>query len=220
MKNSSRSFFRAAFLFALAFAAWTAAVCRIDVQPIGPDTSSVGFAAINRFFHDLTGTHLTLYVLTDWLSLIPLSLAVGFGITGLAQWIRRKKLWRVDFDLLALGGFYLAVLAAYALFEVFPVNFRPITLNGVLEPSYPSSTTVLVLCVMGSAILQFRLRIRSLLCRRFAVWTSAIFAAGMVLGRLIAGVHWFTDIAGGILLSASLLALYVGVCRCERNIHP
>ena len=137
-----------------AFALFTALVSRIDVQPVGPNGSSVGFASLNQFVHQLLGVHLPLYVLTDWLSLIPLGLAAGFAFLGLARWIRRKSLLLVDRSILILGGFYLAVIAVYLLFEVFPVNYRPVLIDGQLEASYPSSTTVLVLCVMVTSAMQ------------------------------------------------------------------
>jgi undecaprenyl-diphosphatase len=35
-----------------------------------------------------------------------------------------------------------------------------------------------------------------------------LFSAFMVIGRLVAGVHWRTDIVGSVLLSAGLYSLY------------
>lgn len=191
-----------------AFVLWTAAVRQIDVQAIGPKGSAVGFAALNGFVHTLTGVHMALYHVTDWLSLIPLGFAVGFGLQGLVQWMKRKQLGKVDRSILALGGFYLAVLAVYALFERVVVNYRPVLIEGALEVSYPSSTTVLVLCVMMTAIQQLRTRVRS---TRGKAWITAVltaFSVCMVVGRLLSGVHWFTDIVGGVLLSAGLVTLY------------
>ena len=103
----------------LTFLLWTAAVTAMDVQPIGPNGSPVGFAGLNSFVHRLTGVHMALYVLTDWLSLIPAMVILGFGTLGLVQWIRRKSLRKVDPSILVLGGFYVIVMAAYAFFEVF-----------------------------------------------------------------------------------------------------
>ena len=191
-----------------AFVLWTAALRFVDVQAIGPEGTSVGFAALNRFVHGFTGVHMTLYVITDWLGLVPIAAAAGFGILGLCQWVHRKDLRKVDGSILALGGFYLAVAAAFLLFEVFVVNYRPILIDGRLEASYPSSTTMLALCVMPTAQMQLRGRIQNHTLRKWVSSTISIFTGFMVVGRLLSGVHWFTDIVGGILLSAGLVLLY------------
>ena len=194
-------------LFA-AFMLWTAAVRLIDVQPIGPNGSEVGFSAWNAAVHDCTGVHWGLYEITDWLGLVPVCFMLGFAILGLIQWIRRKQLVKVDRDILALGGFYLVVTAAYLFFEQFVVNSRPVLVNGVLEASYPSSTTLLVLTVMPTAMMQLYPRIRRPALRRCVMILIASFTGFMVIGRLLSGVHWVTDIIGGILLSGSLVMLY------------
>ena len=194
-----------------AFALWTAAVRTVDVQPIGPQGSAVGFAAVNGWVHEVTGVHMALYTLTDWLGLVPFAVAAGFGVLGLVQWIQRKRLRRVDRSILVLGGFYLAVAAVYGFFELAVVNCRPVLIEGALEASYPSSTTVLALCVMLTAAMQFRARIRHPGFRRCAAVLADGFAAFMVLGRLLSGVHWVTDIVGGILLSTGLVLLYAAL---------
>lgn len=191
-----------------AFALWTAAVKFLDVQAIGPEGSAVGFAAVNGFFHELTGVHMALYTLTDWLGLIPLMTAAGFALLGLAQWLKRRSLRKVDRDLFVLGGFYVVVMAAFVVFEVFVVNYRPVLIEGVLEASYPSSTTLLAICVMPTAAMQLAVRLQNPVIRRCIVCLIAAFTMFMVVGRLISGVHWLTDIIGGALLGAGLVALY------------
>lgn len=208
MKKTKGKLFGIAGILLAAFVLWTVAVCRIDVQPIGPNGSSVGFAALNGWVHKLTGVHMGLYVLTDWLGLVPIGFVLGFAVLGLVQWMRRRKLFRVDRDSLLLGGFYLLVLILYLVFETVAVNARPVLIDGRLEASYPSSTTMLVLCVMPTAMMQLRARIRNTKVRTIVLTILAVFTACMVVGRLIAGVHWFTDIIGGVLLSAGLVALY------------
>ena len=209
MKKRNRKCFGSAVCLHAAFVCWTAAVRLVDVQAIGPYGSVVGFAYLNGFLHRLTGVHMSLYRLTDWLSLIPIGFAVGFALLGLYQWIRRKDIRKVDRSLLVLGGFYLAVLAAYVFFEIIPVNHRPVLLDGYLEASYPSSTTMLVLCIMPTAALQLRTRIRRRVFRNCVCRGIYGFTGLMVLLRFLSGVHWFTDIAGGILLSAGLVLLYI-----------
>lgn len=208
MKKPVKKSFCASICLLAAFCLWTAAILFIDVQIVGPLNCSVGFAELNRFVHNLTGVHLSLYTVTDWLGLVPIAFALGFALLGLFQWIKRKSLFKVDYSILVLGGFYIVVIAAYILFESFVINYRPILINGYLEPSYPSSTTLLVTCVMPTAIMQFNSRIKNAVLKKCVAYAIVAFTAFMVIGRLVSGVHWFTDIVGGALLSAGLVLLY------------
>ena len=212
MKKENKRCLLIAICLLAVFLAWTLAALTVDVQAIGPRGSSVGFATLNRLVHNLTGVHMALYTVTDWLGLVPIFFAVGFAVLGLCEWIKRKHILRVDYSILVLGGFYIAVFAAYLLFEEIVVNYRPVFINGYLEASYPSSTTLLVMCVMPTAILQLQARIKCLAAKRAASLVIAAFIAFMVIGRLISGVHWFSDIVGGALLSAGLVMLYCFAC--------
>ena len=158
---------------------------------------------------------MSLYTITDWLGLVPFGIVVGFGTLGLIQLIKRKHLSKVDYSILALGGFYIVVMAVYVLFEVFIVNYRPVLIGGVLEASYPSSTTMLVMCVMPTAIMQFNARIKNETLKRCISCAIIAFIVFMVTGRLISGVHWFTDIIGGALISAGLVLMYRYVSGLE-----
>ena len=199
----------------VAFVLWTILVCFVDVRAIGPEGSSVGFAALNGFVHELTGVNWFLYTITDWLGIIPIAVALGFAILGLVQLIKRKSLWKVDHRSLALGVFYIVVMTAYIFFEVVVINYRPTLIDGYLEASYPSSTTMLVMCVMPTAAMQLNVRIKNTVFRRCAVITIVAFTAFMVIGRLISGVHWITDIIGGALLSAGLVTMYDVFGKCK-----
>ena len=156
---------------------------------------------------------MTLYVITDWLGLVPVAFGFGFAILGLAQWIKRKHILKVDYSILILGGFYIVVLAAYLFFEEVVINYRPVLINNYLEASYPSSTTLLVLCVMPTANMQLNNRIKNYNLRRIVSCTIKAFTAFIVIGRLLSGVHWLTDIIGGLLLSAGLVAMYDAFTR-------
>lgn len=191
-----------------AFILWTALLFRVDVRPIGPNGSLVGLSTLNQFFHSATGVHMSLYAITDWLSLIPIIFAASFAILGLAQLIRRKSISKVDRNILILGGFYIIIMAFYILFEIFPVNYRPILINGVLEASYPSSTTLLTLCIMPTTAIQLNKRIKKPL-----VSIIHLFTAFIIIARLVSGVHWLSDIIGGVLLSASLVNFYTAFAK-------
>lgn len=206
------------FSFLLAFVAWTLGVIFIDKAAIGPNGSSVGFATINGFFHSITGVNMPLYVVTDWLGLVSVFIGFGFALLGLVQWIKRRNILKVDFDILMLGIFYIVVIAAYLIFESFVINYRPVLINGFLETSYPSSTTLLVLTMNITAILQFKKRIKNTILRRWVNITLNCFTFFMVIGRLISGVHWLSDIIGGALLSAGLIMLYCAVVSIKRDV--
>lgn len=190
------------------FVIWTIALRCVDVRAIGPRGSSVGFATLNQMFHNITGVHMSLYTITDWLSLVPICFIIEFGILGLMQWIKRKKLLKVDYSILALGGFYIIVMALYIFFEMYVINYRPILINGNLEASYPSSTTMLVMCIMPTVIMQFNERIKSKKVKKCVNILITSFTAFMVIGRLLSGVHWVSDIIGGVLLSSGLVITY------------
>ncbi len=194
--------------FLLLFIVWTFLVEFIDVQKIGPLDSEVGFAVLNGFIHNLTGENLSLYTLTDWLSIVPILFVFVFALIGLIQLIKRKSLLKVDYDILVLGGFYIAVFALYALFEVVVINYRPLLIEGILEASYPSSTTMLVLCVMPTAIMQLNSRIKNKALKMSVLSVLTAFVAFMVVARLLSGVHWLSDILGGVLLSVGLVYGY------------
>lgn len=211
MKKRNKKNFGIAIGLLVAFVVWTIAVRYLDVQAIGPEGSSVGLATLNGFFHNLTGAHMQIYTITDWLGLVPLCFVMGFAFLGLIQLIKRRSLFKVDYSILVLGGFYVIVMAAYVFFEIFVINYRPVLIEGCLEASYPSSTTMLVMCVMPTAIMQLNERIGNKRLRKIIACILLAFMVFMVIGRLLSGVHWMTDIIGGALLSAGLVMLYASV---------
>ena len=191
-----------------AFALWTFMILNVDVQNVGQKGTAVGFAAFNTWFHNITGVHLWLYNVTDWLGLVPVFICMCFGVLGLVQLIKRRSLFKVDIDIILLGVYYILVIFGYLIFEMIPINYRPILINGVMEASYPSSTTLLVLSVMPTLILQIKRKCENKALRNTVYIFAVLFSAFMVLGRLVAGVHWATDIIGSVLLSFGLFELY------------
>lgn len=191
-----------------AFLLWTILICFVDVSAIGPNGSRVGFATLNKVIHNLTGVNMTLYVITDWLGLAPIFTALCFSILGLIQLIKRKSVLKVDRSIISLGVFYIAVIIVYIMFEYVVINYRPVLINGYLEASYPSSTTMLTLTVMITAIMQLRNRIKAKTLKTAITLIIALFTIFMVIGRALSGVHWITDIIGGILISFGLIFMY------------
>ena len=214
MKNATKRSFWAAVLVFLIFILFTAVISSVDVRAIGPEGSEVGLAGLNgTFFSALGGYHPFWYGFTEGIGTVILLIPAAFALLALVQLVRGKSLRAVDTDLYVLAGFYVAVGVAYLLFEMIVINYRPVLLEEGLEASYPSSHTMLAVCILSTAAMQLRTRIRKADARRAVTAICVMLLVLMITGRFLAGVHWFTDILGGILLGLALVLLYKAVIR-------
>ena len=211
MKISRKRNWCLGIVFISAFLIWTMLIQKVDVQPLGVKGTMIGFATINGWFHKITGVHMAIYHITDWLGLVPILACMFMGCIGLRQWIQRRSIRKIDFDILCLGIYYVVVIAAYLAFEMLPINYRPILIDGRMEVSYPSSTTLLVLCVMPTIIEQVQRRVKNKNVKKWMQSITYAFSLFMVLGRLVCGVHWITDIIGAIFFSCGWFHIYKGI---------
>ncbi len=209
----SKAYLITAIILLAAFVLFTAIILTVDVKPIGPNDSNVGLATINGSFREVLGTTESYnelwYNISELAGLIPLATAGCFAIFGLCQAIKRKSLFKVDSHLFVLAGFYAALLLAYVGFEIIEINFRPVLIEGELEASYPSSHTMLSIGIMTTAIFELHelIKNKKALLIIFDVACIAV-ALTVLLGRLLSGVHWLTDIIAGILIVSALICLY------------
>ena len=196
------------------FILFTRSLACVDVQRIGPNNSPVAYAGINRTVHNFFGVNMRLYYISDWAGVVAICIALGFAILGLVQWVKRKHICKVDSSILVLGVFYILIFGAYVFFELRVINRRPVLIHGILEASYPSSTTMLAMCVLPTAMMQFNRFIKNAIIRNAINTTCGLVTGFMVIGRLLSGVHWFTDIFGGMLFSIAMILLYCSANNC------
>ena len=186
---------------------FTVLIKTVDVQNVGVNGSEIGFATINKEVFDLIGTSDTWKTITDVLGYLALGIVFCYAVVGLTQLIKRKNLFKVDKEIIALGVFYVVVLGLYFLFDKVAINYRPVLENGKMEASFPSSHTMLAICVCISAIWINKKLFKSDMTKIFNI-LLVLVAILTVVGRLLAGVHWFTDIIGGIIISCALLMIF------------
>ncbi len=185
---------------------YTLLVKYVDTSTIGPNGSVVGFSSLNSFVFNLTGNNMTLYKITEILGIIPILIALMYAVIGLIQVIDRKSL-KVDKELIALGILYVVVILIYVFFEKCIINYRPVIIDGVLEASYPSSHTLLSICICGSALLINKYLFKNKKIYKYINIVSIISMVLIVLGRLLSGVHCASDIIGSIIISITLLKI-------------
>ena len=189
----------------------------VDVQAIGPNGSSVGLSGINQAIFLSIGGNSIWETITDILLYLSILVVVVFGFMALIQAIKRKSIFKIDKSLLFLGIVYLAVVAIYFFFELVVINYRPIMVDGELSPSYPSTHSLIVCVVMLTAFIACDYMIKNKkinVCIKVAISCIALLS---VVGRLLAGVHWFTDIFAGLLISFALMMLYYALLQAFCN---
>ena len=187
----------------------------IDVRSVGVNGTDIGFAFINKPISNLIGSNMLIYDITEWLGIIPLLVVMAYGLVGLMQLVKRKNVFKVDKEILILGGFYVVVAVLYVFFEKVIINYRPVLIEGVLEASYPSSHTLMSMCFCGSALIlnkeYFKKYVKPL--NIFLI----IIMVVIVVGRLLSGVHWFTDIIGGCLISLALVMTFYSIVENNKT---
>ena len=193
--------------FTLISIGFTLLVKYVDVAAIGPQNSSVGFSHINGWFHNIFKGNMTIYKISELFGYVLLLLVVIYGCIGLCQLIKRKSLLKVDKEIIKLGVFYVLMLVVYVLFEKVEINFRPILIEGTLEASYPSSHTILSLCVGLSSLIVSQKYFNKKYIKLINGITIGLMVV-VLLTRIISGVHWISDIVGGIIISLTLLSYF------------
>ena len=187
----------------------TVLVAVVDVQPVGVEGTNIGFASINTGFFAKFGYNETFYKISKLAGILCYATACGFSLFFLIQLIQRKSLSKVDRNLSVLMLLYILTSAIYTLFnQVLIINYRPILRDQGLESSYPSTHALIAWVVMVSAVDQWNIYIKNEKLKIAAVTCSLLVLLVVIVTRMLSGVHWLTDILGGMLIGDMLIAWY------------
>ena len=192
----------------------------VDVAAVGPEGTEIGLSKLNVAVHNLFGENLGWYKVTNVLGYLAILIGLCFAAMGGLQLIYRRSILKVDKEILLLGALYVVTVIFYIFFEKVIVNYRPILLpdgEGV-EASFPSSHTMLSCVILGSGLqLLKKYGKKNKTLQLVLTVVFAVMLALIVAGRLLSGVHWFTDILGGILISVALLNAYEGLLMLSKK---
>ena len=179
----------------------------------GQEEISVGLSGLNIAASDALGYSGTWYKLSKYLGYVCIAAGGALCLWAVWQAVSRRGIRHIDRDLSCFCLLIIAMMFFYLLFEVLKLNWRPVILDEGLEASYPSTHTLLAICAAGgAAILLSRLKIRRTL-RVLGIAALCFVAFLTVLCRLLSGVHWVTDVLGGVILGAALLQMYRTLLR-------
>lgn len=207
MKKKSMILFITVTIIALVF---TLLVKTVDLGYVASTGSVVGFSSVNIPFAERFAFNEIFYKVSEILGYLAFAVIALFALIGLFQLIKGKSFKKVDSDLYALALTYVFTIALYTFFDkVLVINLRPLIVPGdlALEPSFPSSHTLLSVVVFGTAISECG-KINKSWVKGIFTFVLSILMVGTVLFRLFSGVHWVTDIVGGILWGEALMALF------------
>ena len=143
-------------------------------------------------------------VLLDKPLFLPTPWAVAEALFRLAP---TGDFWRtMAFSLLRVVAGYLPGVALGAVCGIITAKVKLLDLLFAPFLTVIRATPVASFIMLAVMLLGRYIRGKAL-CRALQILCAVIIGV-TVIGRLISGVHWFTDIIGGILISAALLALF------------
>ncbi len=172
------------------------------------DVDQVGLSHLNQFVWQKLGRNVIWEHITDWLGYLVILLVLGIVAWQIVQAFRRKNLMRIDQNLLVFDVVCAILVAFYAFFEFVVINYRPELVDGVAKASYPSSHVMLFATIIPLLIWQVWHYFKTKPWRIVLTVLMILVAVLGVIGRLLSGVHWFTDILAGLIISGCMGCLY------------
>ena len=206
IKKSKSTALFASIILLISSVVFTAAVSFLDVRQNPDGGQNIGLSTVNLAFHNAFPYNGLLYNISEYAGYVPVLFALFFAIMGAVQAFKHKSLKKVDNAFYFLAVYYVAVGFVYLIFEKFCVNVRPIMLDGEWEASYPSSHTLFAITLSASTILVNNIFYAKSKWHKVLNILAIIFMISVPIMRLFSGVHWLSDIVGGVVISATLVS--------------
>jgi undecaprenyl-diphosphatase len=159
----------------------------------------------------LTAAMTTLSIAGSGLVEFPLAILLLAGLL-----LRRRQLEARWYAVAVLSGWALYALAKLAVHRPRP-HVVPRLMHDAGWYSYPSGHAMLAPLVFGLGVIAWTAPWRAGTLRRVALAAAALIALGVGLSRVYLGLHYPTDVIGGLLLGMAWSCLWLlGWVRMER----
>ena len=154
-------------------------------------------------------------LISDIILITSLVTFAVFAVLGFFQWIKRKSLKKVDKELLWAILPLSLMAATYVIFEKFIIlNVRP---NGSGEPSFPSTHTMVAATIFFITAIILPKYIKSRAARITLDLMMLIFIILVSIGRVLANMHWVSDVCAGLVFAAIFATIYYLIIRRYKN---
>lgn len=207
MKKNILNFSITAGLF-LVFAIFTILVKFVDTSVVATTGTQIGLSSINKPLFDFFGANETWGTISTLLFVIAGVVVLTLATIAVVEMIKSKSLFKINHKLLLVALLYVLTAIFYVIFEFVIINYRPLLDEGLIKASYPSSHTLLICVVCLSACLIVPDYIKSNPLKITITTILCLISVLAPITRLLAGMHWFTDVVASIILSLALVMLY------------
>ena len=215
--SKSKKLFLSTIILAILYILFTLTIAFVDKGTIGPNASNVGLSHLNEFFKNLIGQNELFYKISKIFGFVIFGIILAYFIVAFIQIIKRKSIKKVDKEIWILGIFYIILVLIYFAFELLKINYRPVLVDGKLEPSYPSSHTLFAIFICVTAIYINNKIITNKKLNVILNTIISLLGIITIIGRLLSGVHWITDIIGGLIISTTLVLAYITLIEYLRE---
>jgi undecaprenyl-diphosphatase len=206
IKQSKSTALFASILLLISSVVFTIAVAFLDVETNPEGGHNIGLSTINLAFHKSFPYNELLHNISEYAGYIPVLFALFFAVMGAGQALKHKSFKKVDNVLYFMAAYYVLVGFVYLIFEKLCINVRPVMLDGEWEASYPSSHTLFAITLCASTILANDLFFAKAKWRKIMNIAAYILMFAVPVMRLFSGVHWLSDIVGGVIISTALVS--------------
>lgn len=180
-----------------------------DKAVIAENGYEVGLSHINNLVNYSYKENVDL--MSDLIFYVTFIVVIYAFSIGLYQLIKKKSLYKVDKSIIIFGIALVIAIIVWLLFDkVIELNIRP---THKIEGSFPSTHVMLATFFALSCHGFLCLRDQDKLIKYSSLVLAIIIIVIVTITRVIAGVHYITDVCGGLFIGLSFYFCTFGLIK-------